>query len=115
MKIAAACFALPRIPRPRSEFAWTESFWHCAPPEKSIEPYGKAERESVGSFVGQTPRSARDALVSQPDQRCQHLGRSRQADGGVVRGPGGPPHKARKASCTRVEHTLSSVDPEARP
>src|SRR5450759_5040236 len=44
-------------------------------------------------MVGRTPRSARDALVPQPVQRYQHLAGCQQADGGVGRGPGGPPHQ----------------------
>jgi GT2 family glycosyltransferase/glycosyltransferase involved in cell wall biosynthesis len=44
-------------------------------------------------MVGRTPRSARDALVPQPEQRDRHLVRREQADGGVGRGPGGPPHR----------------------
>ena len=43
-------------------------------------------------MVGRTPGSARDALVPLPGQRRQHLTRREQADGGVGRGPGGPPH-----------------------
>ena len=38
--------------------------------------------------LGRTPGSARDALVPQPEQPHQH----QEADGGVGRGPGGPPH-----------------------
>jgi FkbH-like protein len=45
--------------------------------------------------VGRTPWSARDALVPQPEQWSQHLGGGQQADGGVGRGPGGPPHQFR--------------------
>src|ERR1039457_5538796 len=44
-------------------------------------------------MVGRTPWSARDALVPQPVQRYQHLAGCQQADGGVGRGPGGPPHQ----------------------
>src|ERR1035441_6622930 len=36
--------------------------------------------------------SARDALVPHPEHRHQHFGWCQQADGGVGRGPGGPPH-----------------------
>jgi hypothetical protein len=46
--------------------------------------------------VGQTPWSGcplgRDALVPLPAQLCQHLAEREQADEGVGRGPGGPPH-----------------------
>src|ERR1039457_6908617 len=40
-------------------------------------------------FVGQTPWSARDALVPRPEQRYQHSAKREQADGGVGRSPGG--------------------------
>src|ERR1035438_1423924 len=43
--------------------------------------------------VGRTPWSARDALVPLPGQRYRHLARRERADGGVGRGPGGPPHQ----------------------
>src|ERR1017187_7959473 len=42
--------------------------------------------------VGRPPVPARPPLVPQPDQRFQHLASCEQADGGVGRGPGGPPH-----------------------
>jgi hypothetical protein len=41
--------------------------------------------------VGQTPWSARDALVPQPEQRYQHPAKREQADGGVGRSPGDCP------------------------
>jgi cytochrome c oxidase assembly protein subunit 15 len=47
--------------------------------------------------VGRTPWSARDALVPLPERRDQHLAECQQADGGVGRGPGGPPHLTRLA------------------
>src|ERR1035437_10247782 len=47
---------------------------------------------NAAEVVGQTPRSARDALVPHPEQRGQRLAGCEQADGGVGRGPGGPPH-----------------------
>src|ERR1035438_10656641 len=43
---------------------------------------------------GRTPWSARDALVPPPGQRHQHLAGHQQADEGVGRGPGGPPHQS---------------------
>src|ERR1035438_1993697 len=46
----------------------------------------------TGQMVGRTPWSARDALVPLPGQRYQHHAKRQQADGGVGRGPGGPPH-----------------------
>src|ERR1019366_4813194 len=42
--------------------------------------------------VGRTPWSARDALVPRLKQLGQHHAKRAQADGGVGRGPGGPPH-----------------------
>jgi hypothetical protein len=42
--------------------------------------------------VGRPPWSARVPLDPQPEQRHQHLAGREQADGGVGRGPGGPPH-----------------------
>ena len=45
-------------------------------------------------MVGRTPRSARDARVPLPESRYQLLAGGQQADGGVGRGPGGPPHQA---------------------
>jgi prepilin-type N-terminal cleavage/methylation domain-containing protein len=47
--------------------------------------------------VGRTPWSARDALVPLPEHRCRHLAGYVQADGGVGRGPGGPPHHPSRA------------------
>src|SRR5450631_86344 len=46
----------------------------------------------TGQMVGRTPWSARDALVPLPGQRYQDHAERQQADGGVGRGPGGPPH-----------------------
>ena len=73
-----------------------------------VPGYDAASKASVGLMVGRTPRSARDALVPQPEQRHQHLTRREQADEGVGRGPGGPPHHqcsllvaARSACATR--------------
>ena len=42
--------------------------------------------------VGQTPWSARDALVPRPEQRYQDTAKHEQADGGAGRSPGGLPH-----------------------
>src|ERR1019366_4068501 len=46
--------------------------------------------------VGRNPWSGcplgQDALVPHPEQRYRHLASCEQADGGVGRGPGGPPH-----------------------
>jgi hypothetical protein len=50
------------------------------------------EAANSAEMVGWTPWSARDAPVPQPEQRYQHVARRGQADGGVGRGPGGPPH-----------------------
>src|ERR1019366_10217600 len=50
---------------------------------------------TTAKVVGRTPWSARDALVPLPAQRYRHLARRQQADGGVGRGPGGPPHPVR--------------------
>ena len=50
--------------------------------------------------VGRTPWSARDALVPLPEQRYQHLAGLEQADEGVGRGPGGPPHPQGRMSIT---------------
>ena len=47
---------------------------------------------NAAEVVGQTPWSARDAPVPLPAQRGQHLAEREQADEGVGRGPGGPPH-----------------------
>src|ERR1035438_3499235 len=52
---------------------------------------GRSTRSAV-FIVGRTPWSARDALVPPPEQRYQLPARRKQADGGVGRGPGGPPH-----------------------
>ena len=52
----------------------------------------EAISDYVARVVGRTPWSARDALVPQPEQPHQHLAGCEQADGGVGRGPGGPPH-----------------------
>src|ERR1035438_799707 len=46
----------------------------------------------TGQMVGRTPWSARDALVPLQGLRYQHHAERQQADGGVGRGPGGPPH-----------------------
>src|SRR5450631_4749193 len=43
-------------------------------------------------MVGRTPWSARDAPVPLPAHRVRYLAECEQADGGVGRGPGGPPH-----------------------
>ena len=45
------------------------------------------------AIVGQTPWSARDAIVPQPQLKHQPHRRCQQPDQGVGRGPGGPPHK----------------------
>src|ERR1019366_3214983 len=47
---------------------------------------------NAAEVVGQTPWSARDAPVPPLGQRSQRLAGCEQADGGVGRGPGGPPH-----------------------
>src|ERR1017187_7963687 len=48
-------------------------------------------------MVGRTPWSGcplgLDALVPLPERRNRHLAGCQQADGGVGRGPGGPPHR----------------------
>src|ERR1039457_1127806 len=62
--------------------------WAWAPRER------KAKSASA-TMVGRTPRSARDALVPHPAQRGEPPAPSEQADGGVGRGPGGPPHQFR--------------------
>src|SRR5450759_2412630 len=59
----------------------------CQPNATRFSTIGNA-----AEVVGQTPRSARDALVPHPEQRGQRLAGCEQADGGVGRGPGGPPH-----------------------
>src|ERR1035441_10341186 len=51
-----------------------------------------ARATNSAEAVGRTPWSARDALVPHPEQRYRHLASCEQADGGVGRGPGGPPH-----------------------
>src|ERR1035438_7197356 len=43
--------------------------------------------------AGRTPWPARDAPIPLPEQRHQHLAGRKQADGGVARGPGGPPYQ----------------------
>src|ERR1035441_9978834 len=53
----------------------------------------------TGQMVGRPPWSARDALVPLPGQRYQHHAKRQQADGGVGRGPGGPPHQAPRVWC----------------
>ena len=45
------------------------------------------------AIVGQTPWSARDAIVPQPQLKHQPHRRCQQPDQGVGRGPGGPPHQ----------------------
>src|ERR1017187_10061446 len=47
----------------------------------------------AAELVGQTPLSARDALVPLPEQRYRHPEKREQADGGVGRSPGGLPHR----------------------
>src|ERR1035437_2191274 len=47
---------------------------------------------NAAEVVGQTPWSARDAPVPPLGQWGQRLAGCEQADGGVGRGPGGPPH-----------------------
>src|ERR1019366_9462354 len=54
---------------------------------------GLAGAQEINALVGRTPWSARDALVPQPEQWGQYLAGCQQADGGVGRGPGGPPHQ----------------------
>jgi len=49
--------------------------------------------------VGRTPWSAADALVGLPEPPRQPHARCGQADGGVRRGPGGPPHCLRLLPC----------------
>jgi NAD(P)H-nitrite reductase large subunit/ferredoxin len=57
----------------------------------------EAISQYVVQMVGRTPRSGcplgQDALVPQPERPHQH----EQADGGVGRGPGGPPHHSTHA------------------
>src|ERR1019366_6170678 len=51
-------------------------------------------------LVGRPPRSGcplgQDALDPPPAQRDRHLAWREQADGGVGRGSGGPPHRQRR-------------------
>src|ERR1017187_4740503 len=54
--------------------------------------------ELVGQTPGQTPWSARDALVTLPEQRYRHPAKRAQADGGVGLSPGVLPHD----QCRRV-------------
>ena len=58
----------------------------------------KAGPRAAAEFVGQTPWSARDALVPRPEQRYRHSAKREQADGGVGRSPGGLPHEQRGSS-----------------
>jgi hypothetical protein len=60
-------------------------------------------------LVGRTPWSARDALVPPPAQRDQHLAKRKQADGGVGRGPGGPPHQQSRPFVAGKARATSSV------
>ena len=55
-------------------------------------PHSFPNNGNAAEFVGQTPWSARDALVPRPEQRYQHPAKREQADGGVGRSPGGLPH-----------------------
>src|SRR5674476_1214428 len=61
-------------------------------PSPSMIPSGFAGAANPAEVVGRTPWSARDALVPHPEQPRRHLAGCKQADGGVGRGPGGPPH-----------------------
>src|SRR5271169_6031568 len=47
-------------------------------------------------LVGRTPRSARDALVPLLPMEIEIRVYAKKADGGVGRGPGGPPHRQSK-------------------
>ena len=55
-----------------------------------------AQCHLAAALVGRTPRSGcplgQVPLDPLPEQRRRHLAGYEQADGGVVRGPGGPPH-----------------------
>src|ERR1019366_1078567 len=58
---------------------------------KSLAGFPGASTRSVG----QTPWSARDALVPQPEHRHQLPAKPQRADGGVGRGPGVRPTRRR--------------------
>ena len=68
---------------------------------------------SLAEVVGRTPWSARDALVPLPEQRYQHIARREQADGGVGRGPGGPPHQTSETA--RCGEKYAALGKTARP
>src|ERR1035441_8485243 len=59
-----------------------------------------AQGTNPALLVGRPPRSGcplgQDALDPPPAQRDRHLAWHEQADGGVGRGPGGPPHRQRR-------------------
>ena len=58
-------------------------------------------------MVGRTPWSARDAPVPLPAPRSQHLAGCEEADGGVGRGPGGPPHHQQRATDSEAALLIS--------
>jgi hypothetical protein len=68
----------------------------------------KPKRLNAAELGGADPRSARDAAVPLPAQWGQYLARREQADEGVGRGPGGPPHRAYATSASQA---ASSVPP----
>ena len=68
-------------------------------------------------MVGRPPWSGcplgQDALVPLPGQRYQHHAERQQADGGVGRGPGGPPHHSPRVVFRPVPE-LAPLDTLAR-
>jgi error-prone DNA polymerase len=75
----------------------TCSEWECTVQKSgagasACQPESGAPQANAGPMVGRTPWSARVPPDPLPEQRCQHLAGCQQADGGVGRGPGGPPH-----------------------
>src|ERR1035441_8395670 len=51
-----------------------------------------ARATNSAEAVGRTPWSARGAPVPHPEKRKRAICKLQTADGGVGRGPGGPPH-----------------------
>src|ERR1039458_3681534 len=81
-------------------------------------PHSFPNNGNAAEFVGQTPWSARDALVPRPEQRYQHPAKREQADGGVGRSPGGLPHiiaAARAGSNTDTPESRSTKFPSRSP
>src|ERR1017187_980291 len=72
------------VPTSRTQLAWSRL--------SSLMPHSFPNTGNAAEFVGQTPWSARDALVPRPEQPYQHPAKREQADGGVGRSPGGLPH-----------------------